>query len=574
MSAPREGAAHLLALGLVTLASTIAIVATYPRLSHTWDEGTHVVAGLQLLQHGRYTYHTENPPLPRVLVAAIPYLNGARFGDRSERSQFEDSADVFYRTPGYVRNVTEARVANILPFWACVALTWILAGGRRDPWVALLAASAIATLPPIVAHSGFATTDVAFLASALLVLLALRRALARPGVASGALVGAALGIALATKFSTLAFVPPAALAVAGAHYWDRRREWVHAAGKRQVWSMLLATAVVGALVVWACYAFRVGRLADLGPPPELRGEPMPLPVPMRVRRWPIPAPELIHGLAYLRWHARRGHLSYFLGQINQHGSLLFYPVVLITKASGPFLLLVGLGLWGLWRRGAGPQKRWFVGLALGALGVVLAALPTTLNLGVRHVLVVYPLLALPAAYGLVRWAEALDGRPGRRLLAGAVGLVVLQLGLLGASVPHQTTYFNVLAGRAPARVSPDSDFDWGQGVLALERYVAAHPIPELYVQLTGSARLCQHRLPPLRQLPSHPVTGWIAVSEFPYLVNRGAVRGDVCDRFARSGGTRVPNGWLDWLRAHEPVAIVGKTVRLYHIAPPEERSGR
>jgi hypothetical protein len=56
---------------VVALASTVAICATYSRLSHTWDEGTHVAAGLELLQFGRYTLHTENPPLSRVPLAVV-----------------------------------------------------------------------------------------------------------------------------------------------------------------------------------------------------------------------------------------------------------------------------------------------------------------------------------------------------------------------------------------------------------------------------------------------------------------------------------------------------------------------
>lgn len=121
----------------------------------------------------------------------------------------------------------------------------------------------------------------------------------------------------------------------------------------------------------------------------------------------------------------------------------------------------------------------------------------------------------------------------------------------------------MLAGRDPANVSIDSDLDWGQDVLALERYMAAHPVPELYVVINGSARLCRHRLPPLRQLPAHPVTGTIAVSELSYRMNGGRTRADPCEE--RRSWVSVPAGWLDWLRAHEPVALVGATIRLYRI---------
>jgi len=56
-------------------------------------------------------------------------------------------------------------------------------------------------------------------------------------------------------------------------------------------------------------------------------------------------------------------------------------------------------------------------------------------------------------------------------------------------VPNQRTYLNVLAGSDPAYVSSDSDFDWGQDVLAVERYFKGHPVPELYVQLNGARTL-------------------------------------------------------------------------------------
>src|SRR5262245_14940440 len=189
-------------LAIIVLASTAAIIATYSQLSHTWDEGAHVTAGLEFLQDGRYT-STENPPLSRLAVAIIPYLRGARLPPEASSAE-----DLFYRTPQYVRNVTEARVANLLIFWACVVLTWLLAGGKNDPWVAFLASAAVATLPPIVAHSGFATTDIPFVASFLLALLALRNALLQPNIRTAMLFGGAAGIAVATKFSIFVFLPP------------------------------------------------------------------------------------------------------------------------------------------------------------------------------------------------------------------------------------------------------------------------------------------------------------------------------------------------------------------------------
>lgn len=563
-----RGLYALLAVAIFTLFSTAAIVATYSQLSHTWDEGTHVVAGLEFLQDGRYTLQTENPPLARVALAVVPYLAGARLPPPEQRSQRAAFAsDIFYRTPQYIRNVTEARIANLFFFWACIVLTWLLAGGRSDPWVALLASAAVATLPPIVAHSGFATTDVAFVASFLLALLALRRVLFRPNVGTGILLGAAVGIAVATKFSTLVFLPPAVIAIVACHYWPQRRQWFRTLANATIWRILITASATAGVVVWASYGFDIGRLGDLPPRFGPYGTMPTTGWPAAIRNWRIPGHEFIHGLLYLKAHAIWGHPATLFDEFSQRGFLLFYPVVLLTKTPLPFLAMSAVGLWGLSTQREDRRWRWFLGLGIGALGVLLVALASPINLGVRHVLVIYPLVALAAACGIVRWAE--QSRARAPLLPIGVGCLALQLALLISSVPNQVTYFNIFAGSDPAYISSDSDFDWGQDALAMERYFDTHQVPELYIQINGTTQACRHRLPPLKALPIHPVSGWLAISERIYRLNQGAIRQDPCAPPGAPSRIIAPPGWLDWLKAHEPVAIIGKTIRLYHISDAE-----
>lgn len=554
----RLGTKLALALALVTLGSTLAILATYPRLSHTWDEGTHVAAGLETLERGRYAYQTENPPLSRIALAVVPFLDGARFPDAEEgRGSAFTAADIFYRSASYVRNVTEARIANLFVFWICVALTWALAGGRRDPWVAMLAGGSFAALAPVVAHAGLATTDVSFVAAFLLVLVALRACLDTPTWITAAALGAALGVAVATKFSTLVFLPPVVAALLVTRRWTSRRwgAWLRAPS---LWRLVFTTGAVAMIAIWAAYGFRVGRLADL---PVRFGGYGELPTtgwPAAIKDWRIPAHELVHGLLYLKAHAAKGHNSMLLGEYSPRGFVLYYPIVLATKTPAPFLAFAAAGLVGLARFRAHPAWRWSVGIAVGALALLGVAMTSTINIGVRHVLVLYPLVAIAAALGLVRWAEA-SRRRGVILGLGAA-CVASELALLATSVPEQLTYYNVLAGRDPARVSNDSDFDWGQDGLELERYFDEHPVPEVYLQLQGTLNPCRMRLPPFKTLPAYPVNGWIAVSERIHRLNRGG-RADVCT----GAPLNAPAGWLDWLHARTPVAIIGKTIRLYYV---------
>lgn len=239
------------------LYSCVLIVGTYSRLSHTWDELTHVVAGLEPLEAGRYAFQTENPPLSRIPLAIIPFLNGARMPPVDANGTRPAAASIYYRTHSYVRNVTEARVANALFFMAVLWLTWVLSGGRSDPIVACLATAIVATLPPLVAHSGFATTDIPFVAVFLLALLSWRRLLHRPTALRGTWFGLVLGVAMATKFSTLPFFPPVALAVA-AMLWrsgSLPSSWLSI---RRVVTLGAIVVVVAAVTIWASYGFRVG----------------------------------------------------------------------------------------------------------------------------------------------------------------------------------------------------------------------------------------------------------------------------------------------------------------------------
>ena len=132
-------------------------------------------------------------------------------------------------------------------------------------------------------------------------------------------------------------------------------------------------------------------------------------------------------------------------------------------------------------------------------------LTSPINIGLRHVIVLYPLLAIAAAYGWVRWSES--SRHRRAIVAAGAGLIAAQAVILVNAVPYQSSYYNALAGREPAYISSDSDFDWGQDALALEAYFKAHPVPEFQLQLQGTVNPCKLQLPPFKALRTPPAAG-------------------------------------------------------------------
>jgi hypothetical protein len=170
-----------------------------------------------------------------------------------------------------------------------------------------------------------------------------------------------------------------------------------------------------------------------------------------------------------------------------------------------------------------------------------------INIGIRHILVLYPWLALGSAYVLVRAWRAVRGRGGRSSALAAVALlavVVWQLSPLWTAFPDYLPYFNEAVPR-PERVLVDSDLDWGQDLYRLEQRAAQLGIAHLNLAYRGTADLAREPLPPLHILPpKQPVSGWVAVSAL-----------------AR---TRNPADYA-WLDAFQPLERVGKTIDLYYI---------
>ena len=185
MSAPAGPWFHAAAL-LVLAAVSACIVSTYTVLSHTVDEPTHIAAGMEWLERGTQQLHAENPPLSRVAVGLGAHLAGHRLGE--EGRVFQLGTQALYEDGAYRQNLVRARLGALPFFLLAVLLVWLwtlrLAGGRA----AFVATASFAMLPPVMAHAGLATTDLAFVSTFLLCLFTFDLWLERAvGVARGGL---------------------------------------------------------------------------------------------------------------------------------------------------------------------------------------------------------------------------------------------------------------------------------------------------------------------------------------------------------------------------------------------------
>ena len=261
-----------------------------------------------------------------------------------------------------------------------------------------------------------------------------------------------------------------------------------------------------------------------------------------------PFQQLWSGVEEVAQHNARGHDSFFCGRVSHEGHWLFFPTVLLVKTPLPFLILSGFGTLIAVRR---HRREWrYLVPLVSAMAILAVAMASRIHLGVRYVLPLYPMLAMIAGIGAASLFTT-------RSIKSWILLTLLILGQLGVSFtnfPDYLTYFNALAGVEPERLLVDSDLDWGQDVNRVATELRARGIGRVFAALQGDADLSRHGFPAHGDLDWYqPATGWIVISLTQWAF-----------------GTNPPpfDGYA-WLKAFNPVATIGKTVRLYYVDPTQ-----
>jgi hypothetical protein len=252
----------------------------------------------------------------------------------------------------------------------------------------------------------------------------------------------------------------------------------------------------------------------------------------------VPAPQILDGLWQVHNHVEGGHTAYLLGRHSFHGWWYFFPVALAVKTPLGLLLLAAIGA--CMRRARVP--------AILCAVLLLVNLPTSLNIGVRYMMPLFPFLALTAAAGAVwLWQR-------QRVVAAALMAWVVISSTMAH--PDYIAYFNELAGSHPEQVLVDSDLDWGQDMNRLSAELRRRRIDYLHMACLYTGDDTRLGLPNWDGLePYQPVKGWIAVSQ-TMLKNYGWMVAQ------QQGRQDLAFGWLDRYR---PVAKVGKSILLYRI---------
>ncbi len=536
--------------------------------SATMDEGLFLAAGYSYCHGFGFAFESEQPPLAK-MISAVPLLfmhvmvppDAQRLltrqvGLASTRAwsgvgQPVDELFPAGRDNWYFWSYWEADVLGQMFLysgandadkllaagrWMQVVLT-ILTGVVIFLWLRRLVDAsagvfgvALWALNPLaLAYGHLVLTDMGVTLMILLSVWAWGRFCAAPTGRGALVLGLAAGGALAMKFTAVILVP--IFFVTGAVQVFTRRQ------NREFWKRLPIAAGMVFVVILLVYA----PCWKPAPPLEAKQAAM-IGVPwwFQALRPVLIPPDFFKGLALQARHAAFGHEAFLCGQWRQTGWWYYFPVVLAWKVPIPLLVLTltGLALW------AARCRRFSLDEAtpwVAALVYLAVAMAGTINIGVRHLLPIFPLLAVGTASQFARLSRPL--RIAAWILCAWLAAATMR------AHPHFIEYFNELAGGSANGYTRliDSNLDWGQDVKRLKEFLRGRGMDHIYLHYFGPPRAIDYYRIPCTRVTSEQAH-------------------DMREGILVVSATALMRPEWNWLRAsHEPVARVGYTLFVYRL---------
>ncbi|MFH1982586.1 MAG: hypothetical protein ABIL58_12150 [Pseudomonadota bacterium] len=475
-------------VALLTCHGLLAVTSVFEK-SNTYDELIHLTTGYSYWTRNDYRYQPENGNLPQ-RWAALPLLfMDLDFPEPDEKMAQNTwmASHIFFFERGNDagRMLFAGRVMIV-----CLSL---LMGLLIFSWSeeifgfhgALVSLTLFAFSPTLLAHGRLTTSDTA---SALFFLAAVRTLWAlmhRVDRATILWAGAATAGLMLSKMSG-ALIVPMALIMGLVRLAQRPARPLrlgikfHVDNHGKQAAVLLAASLAAAVVcwgaIWGYYGFRFSAAAGL--PTEnhlsfvkweaqLAGSGAAEPVIRLCRDYRLLPEAYLYGLSFVLNMAKQ-RPTFMDGRYSETGGWRFFPFCFAVKTPiGGFALLL-LAVAAI----AGRKKQFFL-YELWPLGILFAvyatvAVSSSINIGHRHILPLYPALFIFAGAG-GRWFRH------RRMLVRLVPILALGVFMAESLAiwPHYLAFFNAAAGgpRRGYRLLVESSLDWGQDLPGLKTWI-------------------------------------------------------------------------------------------------------
>ncbi len=476
-------------------------VGSYTQKSATVDEPQHLTAGYTVLRLHDYRIDPEHPPLLR-MWAALPLLAmpGVRIDTNvaswSTADQWEFSHHFLYEVNDADRLLYRARFMTVVLGILLGILVFCWARELFGFWTAATILALYCVEPNILAHSSLVTTDLGmacFSFGALYFLWRTTRKLTGGNVAG---VAAFFALAQVSKFSALLLGPIVlvllVVRVLRATPWPcplAEGAELHSRLAKMSASLALVAimTIASYAAVWAAYGFRYGPITlshDLLLVRENTRFLQSVRPVTHVADW-LDTHRLVpdaYAKSFILSQVKAQHrTAYLAGQSSRTGWWYYFPAAFLVKTPLTILLLLFCGLALLIQ----APTRWKADAAFLVLPPAIflgLAMMAHLNIGLRHILPIYPFVLLIAGVTL----DDIQAKWRAGLLLFPVVLASVELATV---YPHCLAFFNQIIG-GPGnghRVLLDSNIDWGQDLKPLKRWMDANRVDRINLSYFGNA---------------------------------------------------------------------------------------
>jgi len=526
--------------------------------SPIFDEPIELAAGYSYLHTGDFRLNPEHPPLMKLLVT-LPLL-ALRPSFPIESAYWAKPDEYVFGLQFFFGNGARANrflfAARLVAILLTALLGLAMALWTRSvfgPAAAMLALALYAFDPTLTAHGRYIKNDLPMALWGFLATIAWTSYLARPGLRRLLLAGLALALAAATKFSAV-YLPPVFIILYAIHWWqsrDRTSLW------RGIGAFLAVNALAVGLVlllyasISASHGLTTGGV-DRRVIHDLLDRNQPAATARMIARGVLHAHPFLEGLVVFLDHNTIGHPAYLFGMHSLKGWWYYFPAAFAVKT--PVATLAALGLAAFLVAAAlrstairSLSFAWFV-VAVPLVVYAAFSLASHLDMGVRHLLPLYPFLFILAAAALTRLPLRHRG-----VILGVVcaGLAIESLSIY----PHYLAFFNIAAGGPAhgAAVLADSNIDWGQDAANLKRWMDAHGVSQICLDYFGTANL------ELLGIHGQYLAKTWETAQRASLNCFAAISVDSLDELFLQPGS------YSWLRALRPVARIGYSIYVYDL---------
>ncbi len=537
------------------------------RTSATIDESPHIFAGYRYWQCGDFGVNVEHPPLLK-LLAALPLISkdliqpswdcGSKITS-SDESYLAGNLFLAKNNPDNV--VIPARLSAALMSLFLALMVFLAAREMFGGFEAVVALGLLAFEPNIIAHGSLVTTDMAVAATMFAAVYAFYRYRKNPTWIRFLVVGLATGATLASKHSGILILPVLFLLFIADFFLACRTEIEKGVSRRFLRRVAAFAGIllIAFAVLWAFYGFRYDAVPNDSQPPALVAsifenappEIINSPVVKTMRAVTRIFPEsYAAGLFYIMRGGNRP--MYLFGEVYPTARWFYFPAAFSIKTSVALLVLLALGLLtiGLYR----TRRREMLFLLLPAFLFFGVSLNAGLNIGVRHILPVYPFFIVIAAAGACYWA-----RKYQIVKYILIALLIFHAVTAFRTAPNYLSFANDFWGSTnnTHRLLSDSNVEWGQNYKLVREYVKRENISDCRIAGFGDGEIVQ-AYQPCKLMPND--YGWNfteqLVEPVPPVIE-GTIFLSVAS-FPPLGGDEY-----EPILKTEPVAIIGGSIFVY-----------